>query len=94
MFRLPLFARITLIVLIAASAGTAGARAQGLASPGTNSAGTAQSSGGTHHRKSEGATGTVLGTGHAAPTAESTDAAVRKENAILNRKLRGICSGC
>ena len=67
--------------------------AQNAASPrGTNSAGTAQSSGGARHRNhARGA----LGTGHAKPPeTPSADAVINQENAVLDRKLKSICRGC
>jgi len=89
--------RISAIVLIAAvtmaSAPTA-SLAQGGASPrGTNSAGTAQSSGDARHRNDTSRGG--LGTGKAAPLPmPSGDTAIQQENAILDRKLKSICRGC
>jgi hypothetical protein len=65
-------------------------------SPGTNSAGTAQSSG----RASNGGAGLTtgsagLGSGRAATEpSTNTDAAVKAENELLNRKLKSICRGC
>jgi hypothetical protein len=50
------------------------------APPGTNSLGTAQSSGG----------GVTTGTG----AGGSTDAAVNAENRMLDKKLKSICRGC
>jgi hypothetical protein len=50
--------------------------------PGTNSLGTAQSSGT--------AAGRTTGTG----TGGSTDAAVAAENRLLDKKLKSICRGC
>jgi hypothetical protein len=88
--------RISAIVLIAAVATTSApilSFAQGAASPrGTNSAGTAQSSGGPPNAR-QGAGG--LGTGHAKPPATpSADAVINQENALLDRKLKSICRGC
>jgi hypothetical protein len=88
--------RISAIVLIAAVA-TASAPTQSLARKGaqprgTNSAGTAKSSGGTRHRNDN--TG-GLGTGRAKPPeTPSADAVINQENAILDRKLKSICRGC
>ena len=89
--------RISAIVLIAAVAMTSApvpSVAQAAAPPrGTNSAGTAQSSGGT--RPGDHATGGGLGTGHAKPPAtQSPDALIQQENAVLERKLKSICRGC
>jgi len=89
--------RISAIVLIAAVAMAstpALSFSQGGASPrGTNSAGTAQSTGGARHGNH--ATGGGLGTGRARPPeTPSADAVINQENVILERKLRNICSGC
>ena len=89
--------RISAIVLIAAVAMTSApvpSFAQAAASPrGTNSAGTAQSSGGV--RPGDHATGGGLGTGRARPPeTPSGDAVIKQENAILDRKLKSICRGC
>ena len=89
--------RISAIVLVAAAAMTSTpdlSFAQSGASPrGTNSAGTAQSSGGARHGKHEGNGG--LGTGRAKePQTPSGDAVIQQENAILDRKLKSICRGC
>ncbi|MCK1524677.1 MULTISPECIES: hypothetical protein [unclassified Bradyrhizobium] len=51
--------------------------------PGTNSLGTAQSSGAN-------APGVTTGTG----AGGSTDAAVNAENRLLDKKLKSICRGC
>lgn len=88
--------RISAVVLIAAVALVSAPSmtfAQSGASPrGTNSAGTAQSSGGSRHR-SHGSGG--LGTGRATPPATpSADATINQENAVLDRKLKSICRGC
>ena len=50
--------------------------------PGTNSLGTAQSSGG--------GSGVTTGSG----TGGGTDAAVNAENKLLDKKLKSICRGC
>ena len=63
------------------SAGTTGGVANAPAPPpGTNSLGTAQSSG--------------SGGGGAAATGGGTDAAVAAENRMLDKKLKSICRGC
>ncbi len=54
--------------------------------PGTNSAGTAQSSG--RLNSGEGVT-----TG-AATTTESVDKAIADENRTVDRRMKGICRGC
>jgi hypothetical protein len=68
-----------------ASSGNAAGNSSGLASPppGTNSVGTAQSSGMN--------TGSGVTTGSAATT---PDAAINEENKAVDRKLKGICRGC
>jgi hypothetical protein len=89
--------RISALVLIAAIAtAPAAALAQNNASPpGTNSAGTAQSSGGAPNRAPGVTSGTALGTGKAAPPpTPSGDTAVNQENATIDRKLKSICRGC
>lgn len=88
--------RSSAVVLIAAvtiASAPSMSFAQGAASPrGTNSAGTAQSSGGAQHR--DPARG-GLGTGHAKPPpTPSADTVINKENAVLDRKLKSICRGC
>ena len=63
------------------SAGSAGGVANSPAPPpGTNSLGTAQSSG--------------PGVGGGAATGGGTDAAVAAENRMLDKKLKSICRGC
>lgn len=52
--------------------------------PGTNSLGTAQSSGGST------ASGVTTGAG----AGNSADAAVAAENRLLDKKVKGICRGC
>ena len=89
--------RISAIVLIAAAAmacAPAPSFAQnGASQRGTNSAGTAQSSG--SPRNGDQATGGGLGTGHAKPPeTPSGDAVINQENALLDRKLKSICRGC
>ncbi|MCK1652365.1 hypothetical protein IVA88_13095 [Bradyrhizobium sp. 149] len=68
-----------------ASAGSAGGVTNSPAPPpGTNSLGTAQSSG------TNAAPGVTTGTG----AGGGTDAAVNAENRLLDRKLKSICRGC
>jgi hypothetical protein len=67
------------------------------APPGTNSAGTAQSSGGVALNRQPGVTNgsAPLGTGNATPPpATSADTAINKENQILDSKMKSICRGC
>jgi hypothetical protein len=54
--------------------------------PGTSSLGTAQSSGPT--------AGIGITTGNGRGHANSADAAVEKENKLLDQKMKGICRGC
>jgi hypothetical protein len=89
--------RISALVLIVAATMASAPSvsfAQSGASPrGTNSAGTAQSSGGAPNRQQ--GTGGGLGTGRAKPPdTPSGDAVINQENAILDRKLKSICRGC
>jgi len=93
--------RLTAFVVTAAvalSAGPAALFAQDNTSappPGTNSAGTAQSSGGAPNREPGVTSGTALGTGKAAPPpTPSGDTAIKQENATIDRKLNSICRGC
>jgi hypothetical protein len=82
-------------VLIAA-ASSALAQAATSPPPGTTSAGTAQSSGPAPNHDPGTTTGSAgVGSGRARldPTT-SPDAAIRAENELLNRKLKGICRGC
>ncbi len=92
--------RISALVLMAAiaiSAGPAISLAQSntpASPPGTNSAGTAQSSG-APNREPGVTSGTALGTGKSAPPPmPSSDTAVNQENATIDRKLKSICRGC
>lgn len=63
--------------------------------PGTNNSGTAQSSGAASNRGAGVTTGSALGSGRAATEpATNTDAAVKAENQLLDRKLKSICRGC
>jgi hypothetical protein len=67
------------------------------APPGTNSAGTVQSSGGAALNRQPGVTtgSAALGTGNAAPPpTTSGDTAINKENQILDSKMKSICRGC
>ncbi|EHR04230.1 hypothetical protein [Bradyrhizobium sp. WSM471] len=67
------------------TAGSAGGVANSSApAPGTNSLGTAQSSG------ANATSGTTTGSG----AGGSTDAAVNAENRLLDKKLKSICRGC
>jgi hypothetical protein len=64
--------------------------------PGTNSAGTAQSSAKTPNRDSGTTTGSAgMGSGRATtPPITTPDAAIKNENNLLDHKLKGICRGC
>ena len=86
----------TAMVLLA-SVGAAFAQSNTSAQPrGTNSAGTAQSSGGSLNREPGVTTGSAgLGSGHASTEpSTSTDAAINAENNTIDRKLKSICRGC
>jgi hypothetical protein len=89
----------TPVVLLAQDAGgAAGERAAGSTvgsppTPGTNSAGTAQSSGRDVNTAPGVTTGTA-GTGTMATSPTSSDAAINEENKTIDRKLKGICRGC
>ena len=88
--------RISALVLIAAivAAPAASVAQTNSSPPGTNGAGTAQSSG-APNRGAGTTTGTALGTGKAAPPPmPSSDAAISRENATIDRKLKSICRGC
>jgi len=88
--------RISALVLIAAivAVPAASVAQTNAAPPGTNRAGTAQSSG-APNRELGVTSGTALGTGKAAPPPmPSSDAAVNQENATIDRKLKSICRGC
>jgi len=64
-------------------------------SPGTNSAGTAQSSGRANRADGMTTGSAGLGSGRAATApATNTDDAVNAENRLLDRKLKSICRGC
>jgi hypothetical protein len=65
--------------------------------PGTNSAGTAQSSGGPALNSQPGTTtgSAPLGSGNAnPPSTTSTDTAIENENKTIDSKVKGICRGC
>ena len=68
----------------------------GAAAPGTNSAGTAQSSGAGVNSAPGVTIGSSerLGTGTAAVPQTSSDAAINEENKTIDRKLKSICRGC
>jgi hypothetical protein len=85
---------VVLIAAVALACAPTMSSAQNAASPrGTNSAGTAQSSGAAPNARQR--TGGGLGTGRAKPPeTPSGDAVINQENAILDRKLKSICRGC
>jgi hypothetical protein len=93
MTRISAVAALAMVALLAVSAASL---AQNNASPpGTNSAGTAQSSGGAQNREPGVTSGTALGTGNAAPPpTPSSNTAINQENATIDRKLKSICRGC
>ena len=63
------------------------------AAPGTNSAGTAQSSG-SGVNAAPGVTTGAAGTGTMATNPTSVDAAIAEENKTIDRRLNSICRGC
>jgi hypothetical protein len=83
-------------IAVAASHASFGQNGAGRSLPRTNSAGTAQSSGGAALNRQPGVTtGSALGSGKAAPPATtSTDAAIKKENQLLDNRVKSICRGC
>jgi hypothetical protein len=66
--------------------------------PGTNSAGTAQSSGAAPNTQSGVTTGSARsaapGTTDTTGPSQSEDAAIKQENEAIDHKLKGICRGC
>jgi hypothetical protein len=90
---------IVMLAAILMLAAPAASRAQGDARAppaGTNSAGTAQSSGKALNRDSGTTTGSAgMGSGKAAVSpSTSPEAAIKDENATIDRKLKSICRGC
>ena len=87
---------IAALVSFAASQASFAQSGAGAPPPGTNSAGTAQSSGGAALNRQEGVTtGAGLGSGTAPPPPTSNgDAAINKENQVLDSKMKSICRGC
>jgi hypothetical protein len=81
---------IAVIVALAAPAASAPRHRSGSSPPNT------QSSGQAPNRDLGVTTGSAaLGSGRAATApSTSTDAAVRAENELIDRKLKGICRGC
>ena len=77
------------------TSGNAGS-APGATAPGTNSVGTAQSSGSGVNTMPGMTTGSSggLGTGTAAPPQTNSDAAINQENKTIDRRLNSICRGC
>jgi hypothetical protein len=90
-------ALIATLVCLAASHALLAQSNTGTPPPGTNSVGTAQSSGGAALNRQPGVTtgSAGLGSGNAAPPpATDADAAIKKENQLLDSKLKSICRGC
>jgi hypothetical protein len=87
---------IAAIVLLAAPSASPAQNNSSAPRPGTNSAGTAQSSGHASNREPGVTTGSAgLGSGNAAPPpAPNTDATINAENNTIDRKLKSICRGC
>jgi hypothetical protein len=93
MTRTSAFTAMVLLATASAAFAQTGASAP---PPGTNSAGTAQSSGSSLNREPGTTTGSAaLGTGRARtePTT-SPDTAINAENNTIDRKLKSICRGC
>jgi hypothetical protein len=90
-------ALITALIALAVSHASLAQNGASGSPPGTNSAGTAQSSGGAALNRQPGVTtgSAALGTGNATPPATTdADAAINKENQILDSKMKSICRGC
>jgi hypothetical protein len=89
-------ALIAAIVLSAAPSISLAQNNAGAQAPGTNSAGTAQSSGPAPNREPGVTTGSAgMGSGKAAVNPPNdTDAVIGQENNTIDRKLKGICRGC
>jgi hypothetical protein len=89
-------ASIPALVSLAASHASFAQNGASAPPPGTNSAGTAQSSGGAAlNRQPSVTTGAGLGSGTAAPPpTTNADTAITKENQILDSKVKSICRGC
>jgi hypothetical protein len=94
------FAMKSLSVTATITALGAGNSAKLPTAPGTNSAGTAQSSGsgaasGATANRREGVTTGSAPSGVDAPGPQTSgDAAINEENKTIDRKLKGICRGC
>ena len=94
-------AAIAAIVILATPAdllaqGAGGSTVGSPPAPGTNSIGTAQSSGSgvnTAPGVTTGAAG-AAGTGTMATPTTSSDAAINEENKMIDRRLKSICRGC
>jgi len=89
------FALIAAFIALAASHASLARNGTGAPPPGTNSAGTAQSSDGAPNRQPGVTTGAGLGSGNAPPPATTnTNTAIKKENQLLDSKMKSICRGC
>jgi hypothetical protein len=89
-------AAIFALIMFAASHAALAQTGNSSPPPGTNSAGTAESSGRPLNSQAGVTTGSAgLGTGNAnPPPTESTDTTIEKENKTIDSKLKGICRGC
>jgi hypothetical protein len=85
---------IAALIMLAAPCGSLAQSGTGTAASGTNSAGTAQSSGPAPNREPGVTTGAGLGSGNAAPTNTNGDKAVKDENKVIDGKVNSICRGC
>lgn len=90
-------ALIAVLIVFAGSHASLAQNGAGSPPPGTNSAGTAQSSGGAALNRQPGVTtgSAGLGSGNAnPPPTTSADTAINKENQLLDSKMKSICRGC
>jgi hypothetical protein len=96
MTRTSAIAMLAAILVLAVPAASRAEGGAGAHPPGTNSAGTAESSGSALNRDSGMTTGASgMGSGRAAtPPTTSPDTAIKDENATIDRKLKSICRGC
>jgi len=96
MTRTSAIAMLAAILVLAAPAVSQAQGGTGAPPPGTNSAGTAQSSGGVLNRDPGMTTGASgMGSGRAAtPPTISPETAIKDENTIIDRELKSICRGC
>jgi hypothetical protein len=90
-------ASIAVLISLAAPQASLAQNGVGAPPPGTNSAGTARSSGGSALNRQLGVTtgSAGLGSGNANPApTTNADTAINKENQILDSKMKSICRSC